>query len=178
MFRLDLTPKDRVLAGVSLALVALFIGGGRLAARNFVFSYTNSVGYRFFRRVECPPVIPRWQFVEVIPYSRDPFVPHAGWMHLVKKAGCLPGEQVLRQGLDFWCVTREGLRISLGRTKLKARDGRPLEPFTYSQGEKASVEIRKGSIFVVGDLQPHSYDSRYFGPVSEKRVVSCLKPLF
>ena len=178
MFQLKLTTKDKIMAVISIVLVVLLVVGGRVVASRFVFSYTNSVGYRFFKRVKCPPVIPRWQFLEVIPNSEDPFVPHVGWMHLIKKAGCLPGETVVRRGLDFWCPTPEGLQIGLGRTKLKARDGRPLVPYTYGSGPEARIKIRNGSIFVVGDLQPHCYDSRYFGPIPRERVFSCLKPLF
>lgn len=174
-----LTGKDRVIAAASILFTFLFMLGGRVAARYVTFSISPSAGAHFFLRVRCPEKPARWQCVEVIPDPHDPFIPHPGEFHLVKHIGCLPGETVIRRGLVFWCRTRDGQLLFLGKTKLKAHDGRRLTPFTFApRKEVTEYRLPGKSLFLVGDLQPHSYDSRYFGPVPDERVVSCLKPLF
>ena len=140
------------------------------------YSISPSVGAHIFWRTTCPAKTERYQLVEVIPQSNDPFLPFTKARY-AKHIVCLPGETVIRKGLEFFCKTKEGMIISLGKTKLKARDGRPLRPFMYDQGEEASYKLKKDEFFVIGDKSPHSYDSRYYGPVPKERIAKCLQPL-
>jgi len=144
-----------------------------LTSLKLIFSATPSVGAHFLLRKNCPPRFHRFDLVEIKSPENDPFVPEG--MNLVKHAVCFPGEKVVRKGKRFFCVTREGLKLDLGPVKFRAKDGRPLIPW-LSDG--SSAVIPEGYVFVVGDKSPHSYDSRYFGPVPEGRILSCPVPLF
>ncbi|AEH45791.1 Peptidase S26, conserved region [Thermodesulfatator indicus DSM 15286] len=144
-----------------------------LISQKLIFSATPSAGVRFMLRHPCPSVLHRFDLVEIYPPENDPFVPDG--IKLVKHAACFPGEKIVREGKRFFCLTREGLRLDLGPIKFRAKDGRPLTPW-LSDG--ASSVIPEGYLFVIGDKSPHSYDSRYFGPISRKRVISCPVPLF
>ena len=176
------TRKNKIIAAIALAGLGLFLCAGRIAARYVIFSITPSAGARFFIWTPCPRRLARWQCVEVVPRPHDPILPHPedGYAYrLVKHIGCLPGETIIRHGLDFWCLTRHKRLLSMGRTKLRAWNGKKLVPFTYTPGKKsAEYRLSGKEVFLVGDLTPESYDSRYFGPLAKTRIVSCLKSLF
>jgi len=144
-----------------------------LTSLKLIFSATPSVGVHFLLREDCPPRPHRFDLVEIKPPENDPFVP--GDINLVKCVACFPGEKVIRKGKRFFCLTREGLRLDLGPIKFRAKDGRPLTPWL---SDDSSALIPEGYVFVIGDKTPHSYDSRYFGPVPVGRILSCPVPLF
>ena len=142
---------------------------------HFTYSPTGSVGERLFWRVKCPEHLERYQLVEVIPNPGDPFIPSPARNHLAKHIGCFGGEELVRVRLHFWCRTRTGRLIDLGKTKLRAVNGKALHPYTWSpKAPRATVVLPKNDIFVIGDTLPHSYDSRYFGPLPRSRIYSCL----
>lgn len=143
-------------------------------------SFSDSAGGHVFWRTRCPESFERWDLVEVVPDSNDTHIPRRQGkpLNLLKHIACFPGETIRRQGLRFWCDTGE-FELDLGLTKLEARDGSPLTPFTYKSGGNAtSFLIPEGYYFVLGKPDTGSYDSRYFGPVEKERIVGCFKALF
>lgn len=148
---------------------------------HFRFSFSDSVGARLFWKKECPEPLERWDLVEILPDPNDPFIPKPGRFGrpfcLIKRIGCLPGEIVERVGLHFWCRAPE-MKYDLGLTKLKSRKGEPLTPYTYGDGDTKRFMVPDGSYFVIGNLTPHSYDSRYFGPVEKERIKACFNAIF
>lgn len=143
--------------------------------QHFRFSFTNSCGSRFFWKVECPKALPRGQYVAVVPPD-NPYVPDYV-RSLMKRAWCFPGETVIRHGLHFWCRAGK-MRLDMGQTKLRTRDGKPIKPFLYDQGESANYTLGDHEYFLLGRPIPGSYDSRYFGPVGPERIEGCFEPLF
>ena len=142
-------------------------------ATHLIISATPSAGARVLLRRGCPETLRRFQLLEFLPPENDPIVPRG--IKLIKHAVCFPGERIVRQGKHFLCLTRKGRALDLGPVKFRTRDGRPLTPWL---SEKSEAAIPPGHIFVAGDGTPHSYDSRYFGPIPMKRVLSCPVPLF
>lgn len=101
-------------------------------------------------------------------YLRLGFCP-GGSMPLLKVVAALPGDEVV--------AAREGLSIN-GRSlphsaprRLDSR-GRPLTPLPA-----ACYTVLPDTLFVVG-LQPDSWDSRYFGPLSMSCLRGVATPLF
>jgi conjugative transfer signal peptidase TraF len=52
------------------------------------------------------------------------------------------------------------------------RNGRPLKHWPFGNSHVSS-----GTVWVISDFNPHSFDSRYFGPISRKAIRSYLQPL-
>ncbi|MGO9230066.1 MAG: conjugative transfer signal peptidase TraF [Bryobacteraceae bacterium] len=50
--------------------------------------------------------------------------------------------------------------------------GRPLKPWPFG-----TYSVETGTVWVVSDYHPHSFDSRYFGPISEALIRHHLRPL-
>ena len=50
--------------------------------------------------------------------------------------------------------------------------GRPLTPWPYG-----TYAVQPGTVWVISDYHPRSFDSRYFGPISEGIVRNRLRPL-
>lgn len=51
-------------------------------------------------------------------------------------------------------------------------DGRPLVPWSFE-----TTVVRPGTVWVLSSYNPRSFDSRYFGPISESAVRDRLRPL-
>jgi len=146
---------------------------------HLAISFTDSVGGHIFWRKDCNEVFHRWDLVEVVPDPEDPFLPnsHGQPIRLIKKIACFPGETVLREGLRFWCKGKD-TTYDLGLTKLKTRDGKPIQPFSFTKGERYEFMVPEDTYFLLGKPDPGSYDSRYFGPVEKERITGCFKQLF
>ena len=50
--------------------------------------------------------------------------------------------------------------------------GRPLTPWPFG-----TYPVQPGTVWVISDYHPRSFDSRYFGPISEALVRNRLRPL-
>lgn len=87
------------------------------------------------------------------------------------------GKRVLATGGDTVAVADSGLAVNgrpVPRTRRLPRDsqGRPLP--LYPEGVHV---VRAGELWVVATLSRRSFDSRYFGPLPEKNVLSVVRPL-
>jgi type IV secretory pathway protease TraF len=84
----------------------------------------------------------------------------------IKRVGCDEGEELKREGLDFFCGDE-----FLGRAKERSKNGAPLTPFPFSG------RIPPGKVFLVGD-NPDSFDSRYFGLVEKNNYLAWARSIF
>lgn len=71
---------------------------------------------------------------------------------------CMSGEELKTKGFDYYCN-----KEYLGTAKTTDKDGKPVEQFVFNG------KIPNGSFFVMG-THPRSYDSRYWGFVSERDI--------
>lgn len=165
-------PSAKILFGILPVFLVCGLAAYGLAT-HLIISATPSAGARVLLRRGCPETLRRFELLEFLPPENDPIVPRG--IKLIKHAVCFPGERIVHRGKHFLCLTREGRALDLGPVKFRTRDGRPLTPWLP---ENSEAVISPGYIFVAGDGTPHSYDSRYFGPIPMKRVLSCPVPLF
>jgi conjugative transfer signal peptidase TraF len=70
-------------------------------------------------------------------------------------------------------VAVNGRAIQNSAPLLKDTAGRPLTPWPFG-----TYLVQPGTVWVVSDYQPRSFDSRYFGPVPEALIRNRLQPLF
>jgi conjugative transfer signal peptidase TraF len=84
---------------------------------------------------------------------------------------------VARSG-DEVVVAATGLAVNgvpLANSAARSRDtaARTLEPWPIGR-----YKVQPGTLWVVSTYESRSFDSRYFGPISESRVLNRLRPLF
>ncbi len=94
----------------------------------------------------------------------DPYIPNG---YVGKRIGCMPGQVLERKGLAFYC---DGKLVAVAKTR--SISGKPLHPFEWTKGK-----VPEGYYFVYGE-HPYSWDSRYYGFVSEKEIVAKEVKLF
>ncbi|ADU66207.1 type IV secretory protease [Desulfurispirillum indicum S5] len=148
-----------------LLLTAFILLIGYLAPR-LVVSTTPSLPHTVFWRTDkpvtklmlgdychfAPPASISWQHLPTVP---NPM--------FIKRASCMPGQQLVRQGEHFYC---DGQYIA---TALKRRQSLERYPsFTWDG------PVPAGQVFVTGS-HPQSLDSRYFGFVSLTAINEILK---
>lgn len=111
----------------------------------------------------CPPETPLFREV------RDKWgdIPHGdcpgGYMHMFKPVAALPGDTVT--------VTRQGVLVN-GRW---LPNSQPMKK--TSKGHKLNpafgrYNVQPGTVWLVSSYHPQSFDSRYFGPVSQIQIES------
>jgi len=166
----------RSLSFWKVVVVLLFLAiPGFILPSKLVFSFGNSVKYKLFWKVS-EGELPYDDYVVVKMPKEDPF---AKGVNIVKRAGCLAGDELLVKGKDYYCIRKEGKRsIFLGTAKERTRNGMKVDQFNpCGGGNECRVKVPEGHIFVIGDHND-SYDSRYFGWVPYERIITVAKPLF
>ena len=93
-----------------------------------------------------------------------------GGTPLLKPVVAIPGDRVE--------VTQDGIRVNgklIANSAARFRDhrGRPLQPWPCGQ-----YNVQPGTLWVVSDFNPWSFDSRYFGPLPASLVRDRLRPLW
>ena len=151
----------------TLLVVSLLLG---------IFLFTKNVGYIGLNYSESLPTLifyvdrlsregtfQRGDYL-VFHHPGDRFVKE---MDMVKKLICLPGDvlTVDRNSRKFYC---NGSFI--GTAKQTTRKGEPAPLFIWNGA------IPEGKYFVMG-IHPDSYDSRYYGFVSQERIIGKAYPL-
>lgn len=159
----------RRVAGIILLIVLAWCVSLWLAGRLRV-SVTESAGGHVFWRIPCPETITASTIVEIRPSINDRYVPHPRRHTLIKQVACLPGQRLSVIGNSYYC---DG--FFLGSAVTRTRDGKPISPWKMENGQE--LTIPEGLFFLMNH-NAHSYDSRYYGPVSRERITGCMLPLF
>ena len=84
---------------------------------------------------------------------------------VTKRVGCSAGEELSREGRDFYCNGD-----FLGKAKEFSLKGERLTAFIYAG------TVPEGKMFVASDHKD-SYDSRYFGFIDKKKVLYVAYPI-
>jgi len=142
---------------IAIPLFVLYVFG---IAPHLAINFSPSVsGYLFWIEKGNYNFTPGdYVLIRFTPERRDPYIREG---YLTKRIGCLPGQILERKGLAFYC---DGKLIAIAKTR--SISGKPLHPFDWTKGK-----VPEGYYFVIGE-HPYSWDSRYFGFVSEKEIVA------
>jgi signal peptidase I/conjugal transfer pilin signal peptidase TrbI len=164
----------RSLSFWKVVVVLLFLAiPGFILPSKLVFSFGDSVKYKLFWKLPQDELSYDDYVVVKMP-KEDPF---AKGVNIVKKAGCLAGDELLVKGKDYYCV-RNGEAVYLGTAKERARNGMKVDQFNpCGGGNECRVKVPEKHVFVIGDHKD-SYDSRYLGWVSYERIITVAKPIF
>ena len=157
--------KRELLIAFSIAfpLLAFYVF---VVATHLAINFSPSIsGYLFWvekgRRDFSPG---DYVLIKFSPERHDPYIQNG---YVGKRIGCMPGQTLERKGLAFYC---NGKLIAVAKTH--SISGKPLHPFDWTKGK-----IPPGYYFVYGE-HPYSWDSRYYGFVSEKEIVAKEVKLF
>lgn len=136
-----------------------------IVATSLVISYGNSVDGKVFLKTSATR-LSKNDYVIIQSSPDDIF---SKGVLLTKKIACSSKEVLEIVGHDYYCNAEY-----LGRAKLKSKSGIPVEPFNpCGAGTMCRHIIPEKFYFVLGD-NIDSYDSRYFGPVPEEKIVARL----
>lgn len=163
--------------------VALLIGTAAIAAialsRTLRINFTSSLPRGIYRTVVGPPS--RGTIViACLPSAVGEFARSRRYLWRGDcPGGVAPiGKVVSAVAGDTVMVTAGGLSVNghrLPNTRPLAydRQGRPLQ--RVSDG---AYLVARGTLWLTSSHSPASFDSRYFGPVTESAVISRMKPLW
>jgi signal peptidase I/conjugal transfer pilin signal peptidase TrbI len=155
-------------------VVLLLAIPGFLLPSKLVLCFGDSVKYKLFWKASQDD-LSYDSYVVLKTSKEDPF---AKGVNIVKRVGCLEGDELLIKGKDYYCIKKsDGSSIFLGTAKEKSMTGIKVNQFNPCGNDPCRVEVPKGYIFAIGDHKD-SYDSRYFGWVPYERIVAVARPLF
>ncbi len=108
----------------------------------------------------CPPDTPTFRQARARGYLQPGDCP-GNYLHIMKPVAAIPGDTV--------AITKTGVFVNgkfLKNSVPQAFDnkGRPLI------GKLGRFQIQSGTVWLISSFHSHSYDSRYFGPVSIRQV--------
>jgi len=152
-----------IIAGTSILFLLLYIF---FVAPHIAINFSPSINGHVFWIKRNTSSLSRGDYVliKISPERNDPYIKNG---YVGKRICCLSGETLERKDLAFYC---EGELIAVAKTH--SLSGKPLRPFDWTRGK-----IPEGHYFVCGD-HPYSWDSRYYGFVSEKEIVAKEVKLF
>jgi conjugative transfer signal peptidase TraF len=169
--RRHLRAKAAVLAAISVSIVASIVA---LAphAPVVVYNASGSAPFGFYRVENRLPergemaVIQPPPLVELMIVARGILPPG---VPLVKQIAAIGGDEVCRSDEPSGTISINGKVVA--ETFEKDRDGRPLPAW------KGCMKLIGGEYFLL-QPHPHSFDSRYFGPVTRCDILGVARPLW
>lgn len=167
--------KTMIVAGAVLAPAAIILVAGAVGVR---LNLTNSVPIGLYLVSNGPDA----RFVEFCPpepfgtlsrergyRERSRFGCPDGAKPLLKPVAAKPGDVVSISGNG---IEVDGKLIPHTAALHSDSAGRPISRWPFG-----IYPVRNGSIWVASSFNTHSFDSRYFGPISESAVLHQLRPL-
>jgi conjugative transfer signal peptidase TraF len=172
--RYDWSTTRRATALSALAAGILFAGARTLGIR---VNSSPSLPVGLYQVTSSPDAA----LVEFCP--AEPFASLANARGYRQAGTCPDGgsplmKPVVARAGDSVDVSERGVSVN-GKTilnsapLLKDTAGRPLAPWPLG-----TYAVQPGTVWVVSDYHPRSFDSRYFGPVQEALIRSRLRPFF
>ena len=159
--------KLRPLFSSIVIIVILFGGCGllKLCRFGFIYQVTHSMPEGVYMTY-YPFSIKRNDNVVFVPNAKtEHFIVSRGWLPanvpLLKKVVGVPG--------DYLCIKDETVyinQVKVATIYQKDRQGNPLPIFNYCG------KINQNKYFMQGVANPYSFDSRYYGLVSKKQIIS------
>jgi len=153
---------------VTVVFLALLLVGSWLPGRITVAT-SGSLDHRVFFLLPAPAKVELSDYL--VFRRRDLSQVQSGLRadhdQMLKKVGCLPGEQLtMDEANRFFCNGR-----SLGQALEADSKGRPLPRFSFTG------PVPAGKLFMVG-THPRSYDSKYYGFIDVHEISHQALPLW
>jgi len=159
-------------AGVLLHLTGLHFNPSKSVAVGFYWQSRDPVEWALQKGayvLVCPPDTPVFNEFKARGYFRKGFC-SGGISGLLKKVAAVRGDRV--------SITSEGVRVNgqmLPLSKPNTQDvtGKPLPQPTLHQRSLDEHEL-----LLMGDINPNSFDARYFGLVDRAQVQAVVRPVW
>ena len=169
----------RALASLGTVLATIGLAGLLAAHFGLRFMVTPSLPLGVYRTVGGPPM--RGAIVMAcLPEPAGRLALERGFLWSgACPSGAVPlGKVVLAVAGDSLTLGPEGIRVNgcaVPKSQPRKRDsqGRLLEHYPYG-----SYVLARGEVWLFSPYHPLSFDSRYFGPVSDAGVLSLLVPVW
>jgi len=128
---------------------------------------TDSVKHRIFWMTDVPSIAEIKKGNYLLFNKDHPWKEkYRGITKMIKEVGCVGGDTLTKQGTEFFCNG-----VSMGSALPTDSTGNPLPQFLFTG------IIPNGKIFVRGH-HFRSFDSKYYGFITEQDVVAKATPLF
>ena len=153
---------------VAIIFLAFILAGAWLPGRITVAT-SGSLEHRVFFLLPAPAKVELGDYLVFRHQDISQVQPGLRGDHdqMIKKVGCLPGEQLTMDAAShFFCNGR-----SLGQALETDSKGRPLPIFSFNGPVPAD------KLFMIG-THPRSYDSKYFGFIDVHEILHQALPLW
>lgn len=178
-----LNNKKKILILISLLFFAAFVWAVNYIANNIIIIFEQSVDNHLFLRSNGEIKVGDYVACYI------PGEPIIGDKKISRRVVCQGGQTLKIVVNDYFC---DGTYI--GKAVRETKKGVPVEPynpcivkekrhspFEFYRKDVVNIKIceykiPEGYYFVVG-THPRSYDSRYFGLISKKEIISKIEPL-
>lgn len=108
------------------------------------------------------------------PWPISPYTAYPNGTGFLKRIAGQPGDRVTSTHGRYVLTTTDGQTIPLGTALTQTPSGKPVPYRAHYRG----VPIPTERYYMVGDGNPESYDSRYYGLISRDRITGTAKPLW
>lgn len=167
-----MTLKNKIIAFFICLFGAI---GGYLISTNLIISISASLDHRFFIKKDADlSQIKKGDYIQFhLTHDQKEYLNRVaaekkdGDITAIKIVKVMPGEALENKDNCFFSESQP----CLGCAKYKSRTGQIMKAFNYKG------LVPDGSFFVMG-TNIDSFDSRYFGFVEVKNVISILRPIF
>jgi conjugative transfer signal peptidase TraF len=156
--------------GVVAGLGLLLLGASVPRTPLLVWNASASAPVGFYRVLDRPPRLADFVLVDT-PKVVATLAAARGYLPLhvplVKRVAALSG--------DFVCTRGDAVVVDGSIVALRVAFDHQGRQLPYWEGCRT---LRRGELFLLMRDAPHSFDSRYFGPVRAASVIATLEPLW
>jgi len=108
------------------------------------------------------------------PWPVPPYTAYPNGTGFLKRIAGQPGDRVTSTHGRYVLTTTDGQTVSLGTALTQTPLGVPVPYRAHYRG----APIPAGHYYMVGDGNPESYDSRYYGLIPRSRITGTAQPLW
>jgi conjugative transfer signal peptidase TraF len=170
-----------------LAALIMALGWSRVSHSGLIFNLTPSLPVGIYQRIPLPAHLKPGDLVQICPPSpaSSPAMRqaiHDHWLLTDRRSVCL--DHLVPFDKHIAAVPRQTVSLSTGglvvnghllpRTQIQRISKTGGRIIHYPLG---NYTVRPGTIWVTDNSSPWAYDSRYYGPISVKNLISGIEPV-
>lgn len=161
-------------------IVSLVLTGWAIYLLGFRYNFTPSFARGFYQIEDttppfehgqlvifCPPDSPAFRLAGEREYIARGLCGGGNFRPLIKRVIAVEGDKVVISKED---VHVNGARVANSTIMTADSKGRPITAFEGGL-------VPEGSLFLMSDENPNSYDGRYFGFIEQEQIIGTIKPL-